>query len=415
MDRDRRNYYDDRDWERSRSQERDRGYSQSRDWDWERIDRERAERERAERERERAERSRRSSNSSQPRRKSKKKKRSPLTNSALYILLVFGVSAILAAVGWSAANDMLALNKDEHSAVISIRDETDFGNVSKQLKDGDIINHRWLFNLFATFTGGKDKITAGTYNLDTSMDYSAILNSLSSGSVNRVVTEVTITEGSTIDQIFKLLEKNGVSTVEKLQQTAATHDYAFSFLQDIPLGNYKRLEGYLFPDTYNFYMGEDPLYVINKMLVNFDAKLTDTYRQQIWDSGKSIADIINVASMIEKETDGTDRATIASVIYNRLNNPNAGTAGFLNVDATIQYVLPEGEIVSEADYQTVDSPYNTYLYKGLPPGPISNPGMESILAAMNPENTNYYYYALGDDGFHHFFSSYSEHQAFLNS
>ena len=79
------------------------------------------------------------------------------------------------------------------------------------------------------------------------------------------------------------------------------------------------------------------------------------------------------------------------------------------------YVLPEGEIVSEEDYYTVESPYNTYLNKGLPPGPIANPGLESIMAALNPESTNYYYYALGDDGVHHFFTSYSEHQAFLNS
>ena len=154
---------------------------------------------------------------------------------------------------------------------------------------------------------------------------------------------------------------------------------------------------------------------INKMLVNFDSKVDDSMRQKIADKGYTIQELLTVASMIEKETDGTDRTTIASVIYNRLNNPGAGTAGYLQVDATIQYVLPEGEIVSEEDYQTVNSPYNTYLNKGLPPGPIANPGLESIMAALNPESTNYYYYALGDDGVHHFFTSYSEHQAFLNS
>ena len=88
---------------------------------------------------------------------------------------------------------------------------------------------------------------------------------------------------------------------------------------------------------------------------------------------------------------------------------------YLNIDATIQYVLPEGEIVREEDYHTVQSPYNTYENKGLPPGPIANPGMESIMAALNPNSTNYYYYALGDDGVHHFFSTNSAFQAFLNS
>ena len=392
MERDRR-YYDDYDRDRSR----DRGRDRDRDRDWDR-----------EREYERR-------HAAPPPRKKKKKKRSALSSSMIYILMVCGVSAILATLGWTMANDMLALNKDEVEAVITIQDEKNFGKVADQLKDNDIINYKFLFRLFATFSGKANDIVPGQYKLDTSMDYSAILNNLSSSSASRMTTTVTIPEGYSMAQIFQLLETKGVSTVEKLEDMAANHDYDFSFLQDIPMGEATRLEGYLFPDTYTFYLGEDPKYVINKMLVNFDSKVTDAIRQQIWDQGKSIGEILNVASMIEKETDGTDRATIASVIYNRLNNPSGGTQGYLQIDATIQYVLPEGEIVSEEDYATVQSPYNTYLNKGLPPGPISNPGMESIMAAINPESTNYYYYALGDDKVHHFFTSYSEHQAFLNS
>ena len=312
-------------------------------------------------------------------------------------------------------NDMLALNKTSTSATITVEDENDFGSVVDQLKTNNIIEHTVLFRLFAAVTGGDDEIAQGTYVVDSDMDYRALLNSLSSSSSNRKEVEVTITEGMTVQQIFQLLEEEGVSTVEKLNDMAANHDYAFSFLQDIPLGDPNRLEGYLFPDTYDFYMGEDARYVINKMLVNFDSRVNDDIRAQIEETGYSIREILTIASMIEKETDGTDRANIASVIYNRLNNTSGGTNGYLQIDATIQYVLPEGEIVSEEDYQTVDSPYNTYLNRGLPPGPIANPGMESIMAALNPNSTNYYYYALGDDGVHHFFSSYSEHQAFLNS
>ena len=345
----------------------------------------------------------------------KKKKRSSMSSSMVYIVTVCAISMVLAAVGWSLANDMLALNKENTTATIVVEDENDFGSVVDQLKDNDIINYKGLFTLFCVFSGSTDKIAQGTYVLDSDMDYRAIINSLGASSANRKAVTVTIPEGLTVKQTFQMLEEQGVSTVEKLNDMAANHDYAFSFLQDIPLGDPNRLEGYLFPDTYEFYMGEDPKYVINKMLVNFDAKVTDSIRQQILDTGYSINEMLTIASMIEKETDGTDRAKIASVIYNRLNNTSGGTAGYLNIDATIQYVLPEGEIVSEEDYHTVDSPYNTYEHKGLPPGPIANPGMESIMAALNPEDTNYYYYALGDDGVHHFFSSYSEHQAFLNS
>lgn len=343
------------------------------------------------------------------------RKRSPFANSMVYIVTVCAISIVLAAVGWSLANDMLALNKAETTATITVADENDFGAVVDQLKTNHIIKYKGLFRIFAAATGGDEEIAQGTYVVDSDMDYRAILNNLSSNSASRKEIEVTITEGMTVRQIFELLEKQGVSTVEKLNDMAANHDYAFSFLQDIPLGESNRLEGYLFPDTYKFYMGEDPKYVINKMLVNFDSRVTDEIRAQIEETGYSIRELLTIASMIEKETDGTDRANIASVIYNRLNNPSGGTAGFLNIDATIQYVLPEGEVVSEEDYHTVQSPYNTYENKGLPPGPIANPGMESIMAALNPNSTNYYYYALGDDDLHHFFSSYSAFQAFLNS
>ena len=326
-----------------------------------------------------------------PRRR--KNKRSPVSSSMMYIVLVCAVSVVLAAVCWSLGNDVLALNKESTSATITVNDESDFGSVADQLKGNDIIKHKGLFKLFASLTGGKDKIAQGTYVVNSDMDYRALLNSMSSNSASRKEISVTITEGQTVKQIFELLEKEGVSTVEKLEDMAANHDYAFSFLQDIPLGDPTRLEGYLFPDTYNFYMGEDAKYVINKMLVNFDSKVDDTVRQKISESGYSIREILTIASMIEKETDGTDRTTIASVIYNRLNNPGASTAGYLQIDATIQYVLPEGKIVQESDYQGVDSPYNTYKNKGLPPGPIANPGMESITAALNPQSTNYYYYA----------------------
>ena len=346
-----------------------------------------------------------------PRRR--KNKRSPVSSSMMYIVLVCAVSVVLAAVCWSLGNDVLALNKESTSATITVNDESDFGSVADQLKGNDIIKHKGLFKLFASLTGGKDKIAQGTYVVNSDMDYRALLNSMSSNSASRKEISVTITEGQTVKQIFELLEKEGVSTVEKQEDMAANHDYAFSFLQDIPLGDPTRLEGYLFPDTYNFYMGEDAKYVINKMLVNFDSKVDDTVRQKISESGYSIREILTIASMIEKETDGTDRGKIASVIYNRLNNPSSGTMGYLQIDATLAF-LNGGKVPTEAD-KTIDSPYNTYLYKGLPPAPIANPGLDAIKAALDPEKTGYFYYALGDDTTHSFFKTLDAQQRFLRT
>lgn len=361
-----------------------------------------------------------SSSSRQPRRREetqrssntrRRKKRSGLSGAAIYAIFVIGVSALLACIGWAAANDVLALNKPEKTATITITNDDSFGDVAEKLKDEGLIEYKFLFNLFATFTRSKDDVVAGTFTLNTDMDYRALLSGMSANSATRATVTVTIPEGYTVDQIFTLLEEKGVASVEDLQDMAANHDYAFSFLQDLELGDYHRLEGYLYPDTYEFTTPQNPLYVINKMLVRFDEQFTDAMRQEVADSGRTIHEIITIASMIEKETDGNDRADIASVIYNRLNNPSGGTQGYLQIDATLAYING-GKVPTEAD-KSIDSPYNTYLYKGLPAGPISNPGLESIKAAMNPNSTSYYYYALGDDGVHHFFKTLREQQNFI--
>lgn len=360
------------------------------------------------------------SSSRQPRRREetqrssntrRRKKRSGLSGAAIYAIFVIGVSALLACIGWVAANDVLALNKPEKTATITITNDDSFGDVADKLKDEGLIEYKFLFNLFATFTRSKDDVVAGTFTLNTDMDYRALLSGMSANSATRATVTVTIPEGYTVDQIFTLLEEKGVASVEDLQDMAANHDYAFSFLQDLELGDYHRLEGYLYPDTYEFTTPQNPLYVINKMLVRFDEQFTDAMRQEVADSGRTIHEIITIASMIEKETDGNDRADIASVIYNRLNNPSGGTQGYLQIDATLAYING-GKVPTEAD-KSIDSPYNTYLYKGLPAGPISNPGLESIKAAMNPNSTSYYYYALGDDGVHHFFKTLREQQNFI--
>ena len=362
----------------------------------------------------------------------KRKKGFNLMGTLLYVAFVIGVSTLLAAVGWVAANDLLALNKAEHSAIITLPDDiftsrevtvetedgtetetelvVDLDYVIDTLKENGIIEYGLLFRLYSIFSDAQVKMTPGTYQLDTDMDYRAIVTNLGSNSASRQQVTVTIPEGFTVAQIFQRLEDEGVSTVEKLNEMAATHDYAFSFLQEIPLGEPTRLEGYLFPDTYDFYMGEDPLTVINKMLVNFDRRFTDEMRAEAQANGYSVRDIVIIASMIERETDGSDRATISSVIYNRWQNTGAETAGYLGVDATLVYAL--GRTITQDDY-TADTPYNTYTNQGLPPGPISNPGMASINAAMEPESTNYYYYALGNDGTHSFFRTLSEQQNFI--
>ena len=331
----------------------------------------------------------------------------------LYVICVIGVSVVLACVGWAAANDVLALNKDSKEVSITITSEDSFEDVVDRLEEEGLIEYKPLFKLFASITKGDQKVTMGTYTLHTDMDYRALLSGMSLNSATKAEVQVTIPEGYTVQQIFKLLEEKGVATVEDLNEVAANHDYAFSFLQDIPLGDPNRLEGYLYPDTYTFYTPHSPLYAVNKLLVNFDSRFTDEMRAEVAESGKTIREILTIASMIEKETDGSDHKKIASVIYNRLENPTAETVGLLQIDAALSYING-GRVPTAADKE-IDSPYNTYKYKGLVPGPIANPGMESIKAAMKPEETKYFYYALGDDGVHHYFKTHEEQINFINT
>ena len=349
-----------------------------------------------------------------PRRR--RKKRLGAWGVLLYIIFVLGISAILAGVGWMWANDVLALNKAPLTATVQVEEGDTVSDVADKLKEAGLIEYKMVFKMFCALThvsgqaGEEDaKITPGTYQLDTDMDYRALVSSMGSSSASRMITTVTIPEGQTEAQIFQLLEEKGVSTVEQLEDTAANYDFNFSFLKGVlPLGDPKRLEGYLFPDTYEFYMGEDPVSVLNKMILRFDEIFTEQMRADIQASGHTINDAVIIASMIEKETDGQDQAQIASVIYNRLDNPTSETAGYLNIDATILYVTGGTEVDLNAD-----TPYNTRTHTGLPPTAISCPGVDALRAAVYPDDTNYYFYALGDDGLHHFFRTYQGQQDFI--
>jgi UPF0755 protein len=335
-----------------------------------------------------------------------------------YTLFVVVVSAILAGIGWLLLNDLCSLNKPEATATIEITSDDTMGTIANKLEDAGLIEYKWFFRLFAAISDAKDKIGIGTYELNSNMDYRALIISMrnGSGNLNDGTVKVTIPEGYTVSKTIELLASKGVNTEEKLLEAAKTADFDYDFI-DNSSEDLSRLEGYLFPDTYEFYLNEDPTSALNRLLSNFNSKMSDDVLKEVNSSGYSLSEIITIASLIEKETDGTDQANIASVIYNRLegSGDKGGTYGLLQIDASLLYALPDHEGPITSEDMKVDSKYNLYKYEGLPPTPIANPGMASIEAALNPASTNYYYYALGKDGKHHFFATLSEHNAFVYS
>ena len=206
--------------------------------------------------------------SSQRRRRRRRSSGAKAASAVLYVLIVIGVSAVLATVGWTWANDLLALNKEYSSTVIElpesifqyqeVTDENgdtttvstaDMDYVADELKEAGLIEYKFLFKIFCWVSNADEKVTAGSYELDTDMDYRGLVANMSDSSSTRQTVDVTIPEGYTVDQILALLEEQGVSTVEKLQEMAADWPYKWEWLPDIPLGDYHRLEGYLFKDT----------------------------------------------------------------------------------------------------------------------------------------------------------------------
>jgi len=371
-----------------------------------------------------------------PAKKSGKKKRkvkrrmNPLLALILWVVFVVVASLILAGVGWLLANDMCALNKDPLSATLEIdesyvdrveevtdedgdtREVTfyDMEKVARQLHEKGIVDYPWFFRLFSWAYKGDQKISQGSFELDTDMDYMALIRAMRSTGGKAVTVNVSIPEGYTVKQIIALLAENGVASVEDLTDAAANHVFdEYDFVNNEDLGSITRLEGYLYPDTYNFYVGGRADVALNSMLSNFNNRvynnpdLADLFAE----SSYEMSDIITIASLIEKETDGSDRSNIASVIYNRLSNAGE-TAYLLQIDAALVYAA--GREITQDDYTNLDSPYNLYIHTGLPPTPIANPGLASIKAALQPAETNYYFYVLGPDNKHIFNETLAGHQ-----
>ena len=263
----------------------------------------------------------------------------------------------------------------------------DIDYIADALKDAGLIEYKWLFKAFCRISHADTKVAPGEYELKSNYDYQALIRHMSPFSGGALTVKVTFPEGLNMRQMFLLLEENGVSKYDDLMAAAADYKFNYDFLDELPQGDASRLEGYLFPDTYEFYVNMQPASAINKFLETFYYSFDEEMQQQLEASGRDMREIVIIASMIEKEAaNDEERALIASVIYNRLN-----TGMPLGIDATILYIHPEHEGAPTAEMLAEDSPYNTRDRIGLPPTPICNPGLASLKAALNPASTNYYY------------------------
>lgn len=278
--------------------------------------------------------------------------------------------------------------------------------LAQKMKEEGLIKNSFVFNVYARLNKLDAKIKSGKYLLSSSMAPAEILDKLVSGNAIDESVKTTIPEGSNLEKVALILEKNKLISKESFVEKAKVHFFKekYSFLKDFPSDN--SLEGFLFPDTYYFSPGEKASYYIERMLDRFKDVYFDKIEPQLREKkDMNLYELITLASIVEAEAVlEKERPIIAGVFYNRLNVDMP-----LQSCATVEFALGEHkEVLSNKDTQ-INSPYNTYINTGLPPGPIGAPGLSSILAVLNPKKVDYFYFVAKGDGSHVFSITYEEH------
>ncbi len=332
----------------------------------------------------------------------------------VWIVMVLFVGLALAQYLMTGLNDMLAINHITSTVTVEIPPDATLDEVAQVLQENGVIKEPTFFKLYATVTKSKDSFNRGTYELTTDMDYEAIINYLQTD-YNRVDTvRIQFREGLNIQEIAELFEENGVCSADEILELANTDTFdGFDMISAITNDSerYYKLEGYLFPDTYDFYIGEDPESAMKKLLRNCDQKLTDEIHGQLEEQQMTIDEMMTIASIIQAESANLeDMYNVSSVLHNRLENGvETGTAQ-LGCDSTVFYPYRTKDSVPEEIRDTFQSRYNTYNIIGLPPGPICNPGAAAMDAALNPNDTDYYYFCHDAEGNAYYAKTAEQHQ-----
>lgn len=360
----------------------------------------------------------RASKKAEKRRKKLKAKKNGCLFRMIWLVMIVLVSVVLAQYVMVGVNDMLAINRTEANTVsITIPKDASLDQITDILYENGVINNKTFFKLYAQLTKSTSGFTQGTFDIETNRDYQSIINFMQSDMNRTDVVTIQFTEGMTILEYAELLDRNLVCSSEDfLKVCNSDHfDEDYEFLQNLTdiSQRYYKLEGYLFPDTYNFYVGEDPYSVVRKFLANymqkvyytksrvsgFDEKVTIKERAEA--IGMTVDEVTILASLIQAEAaNKDDMYVISSILHNRLDTiSNGGISSYgdsglnyLQLDSTIYYPYKSLSKIPANIRESFVSRYNTYNTSGLPYGAICNPGMEAIEAALTNQETEYYYF-----------------------
>ena len=337
-----------------------------------------------------------------------------LSTAVVYILFVITTGVVLAYNIIMIGNDVFAFIKPGEVIEVTVPPNATLDDVAKLLKDEKLIKYEGIFKIYAGVRKRESGYTEGTYPLSTALNYDEMMIELRRSNTAREVVRVTITEGMSCDEIIELLTSKGIGSTTKFREVLNTYTFNYEFLEgldaQITSERKYRLEGYLFPDTYDFYVDSKEENVIKKFLDNFDAKFNEKFRLRCNTLEMTIDQVINLASIVQSEARFIDDFNkVASVFHNRLDNP--ANFPYLESDATIIYTFDKHRDVTPQDLLT-DKPYNTYTRRGLPPSAVCNPGLEAINAALYSDASSYYYFVSDKrTGVMYYGATYAEHEA----
>ncbi len=318
------------------------------------------------------------------------------------ILAVFSIALI--ALAFSVIGDVLFGSLDVDSVKINTAQTPDSASVARLLKENDVIKYPFAFRVLSFLKGADDRYYEGDFVIKKGSGYVSIINGLTYRS-NYKTTDITIKEGATLKEIASVVAKTGYVSEEEFL-SALNKSYDYDFLKQVKRDN--ALEGYLFPDTYNISNQMSAEQIIKLMLNRFDDVFTDEYEAAAKKLGYSADEIITLASIIEAEAaTEADRRLVSSVFHNRLKSK---TYPYLESCATVQYILGERKAILSNSDTKIKSPYNTYINKGLPIGPICSPGKAAIEAALYPEDTPYQFFQSDENGKIYYAKTLSEHE-----
>lgn len=330
----------------------------------------------------------------------------------VWVSAVLIVSIFIATFALSSINDLVGFSKESREIEVTIPEGYGLSDIAKLLKENGVIDEPFTFEVYAMVKDMETKLAPGTYKLNSNLGYDQIFQVLKSKEVAKNVVKVSFYEGMKLTEIAKRLEENGVCGYDEFIEAAKTETFEYEFENMMGTSEYiyYKWEGYLFPDTYEFYTNSTPRSVIAKFIDNFNNKITSEYYLRMQELGMSLDEVITLASVIQSEAAYMDdMEKVSSAFHNRLA-PGSGFAG-LQSDVTWFYYQQEIQpyVEDEVLSDTYHVSYDTYYRSGLPVGPICNPGMNAIKAALYPASTDYYYFVTDKNGKFYYGRTQAEH------